>query len=271
MNRLYINRVGLAADGLPDWQQAQPVLRGERAYECSRLALKKTVLLPANEARRAGARVRLAFQAAEPACAGLDVTALPTVFASEVADTRITDRICRDIIDPARAVSPTQFHNSVHNTASGYWSIATGSQAAANSLSGGCDSFCVALRECQALLATGECEAVLLVCFESLGADDNALDRARPCIYGSFATALHLSARRVTPQATAINLAATNRPATLMRDAELEKFRAANPAARSLPLLAGLADLSAPDDGNTASPIVLASSQGNLGVGFEAD
>ena len=59
----------------------------------------------------------------------------------------ITDYMCRTLATMPRTVSPTKFHNSVHNAATGYWSIATASHSPANAVSGYDHSAAVALLE----------------------------------------------------------------------------------------------------------------------------
>jgi Beta-ketoacyl synthase, N-terminal domain len=85
-------------------------------------------LLPPNERRRAPDTVALALQVAQAACvaAGRDPARLPTVFASTYGDLAITDYMCGTLATAPATLSPTRFHNSVHNAAAGYWSIATG-------------------------------------------------------------------------------------------------------------------------------------------------
>src|SRR5690606_40428753 len=68
------------------------------------------------------------------------------VFASSGGDYPIIDQICKALCEPERLVSPTQFHNSVHNSAAGYWSIATGSRAPSTSISAFDDTFAAGLQ-----------------------------------------------------------------------------------------------------------------------------
>ena len=51
------------------------------------------------------------------------------------------------LADAPRMVSPTKFHNSVHNASTGYWSIATGSHFAANAISAYADTVAASLLE----------------------------------------------------------------------------------------------------------------------------
>ena len=85
-------------------------------------------LLPPNERRRAPDTVAVALEVAQAACAnaGRDPARLPMVFASTYGDLAITDYMCSTLAKAPTTLSPTRFHNSVHNAAAGYWSIATG-------------------------------------------------------------------------------------------------------------------------------------------------
>lgn len=259
MNEIHVHGVGVAAAGLPDWPSAQPVLRGDSAYRPEPLPAFRTAQLPRNEARRMGAAVKLVFRVAEQACDAEQAASASTVFASAAADIGIADRNCTAIVSPARAVSPTQFHNSVHNAAAGYWSIATGSRAPATSLSGGRDSFAVALCEAWGMLAMDD-NPVLLVCFDALGG--GMLQDAWRDIHDSFALALLLSPRAPGTLARLSRPEITAEPATPMADPGLERFRQCNPAAHGLPLLSALA-------GPDARTVTLQSGQGNLGVAVQ--
>lgn len=256
MNDAYVHGVGLAAPGLPDWPSAQAVLRGDSAYRPEPLPAFRTARLPRNESRRMGAGVNLAFRVAEQACEVGQAASLSTVFASAAADISIADRNCSAINTPARAVSPTQFHNSVHNAAAGYWSIATGSRAPANSLSGGRDSFAVALCEAWAMLAMDR-NPVLLVCFDAVGS--GMLQDSWRDIHDSFALALLLSRQASGALARLSRPELASEPVTPMADPVLERFRQCNPAAHGLPLLTALA-------GPGAQTVVVQSGQGNLRV-----
>ena len=124
--------------GLPDWTTARAVLSGATPYVCAPAPEPAPVLLPANEQRRTSASVRWALAVGHAALqehpGGIDDIA--TVFASCGGDGAITHQICEALTSPAREVSPTRFHNSVHNAPAGYWSIATRSHAPSTSLCG---------------------------------------------------------------------------------------------------------------------------------------
>lgn len=259
MKHAFIHGVGVAAPGLADWASGQPVLRGDVAYQAEPLPAFRTTLLPRNEARRAGNALRLAFRVAEQACEGHDAAQFATVFASSAGDIDIADNLCTAVNTPERAVSPTRFHNSVHNAAAGYWSIATGSREPANSLSGGMDGFSIALCEAWAMLATTT-RPLLLVCFDS--DSKGLLHDARPDICGSFALSLLLSKESDSALARLSAPKLTSQSATTLAEPSLERFRQLNPAARGLPLLAKTAITG-------SHQVIIESGQGNLAVDID--
>ncbi|BCX80848.1 3-oxoacyl-[acyl-carrier-protein] synthase I [Methylomarinovum caldicuralii] len=130
-------------------------------------ALPDPKRIPAAIRRRTGEATRLALCAGFLACerAGVDPRELPAVFASVGGEMQITDRLLVELAKPEGCVSPTAFHNSVHNAASGYWSIATGSRQPATALGAGEATFAMAWLEAWIRLLT-EAERVLLVCYE---------------------------------------------------------------------------------------------------------
>ena len=88
-------------------------------------------LIPAGMRRRTSMTTRMAVTAATLACAqaGVDTQNLASVFASLGGEIQVTDALCRLLPDENELLSPTQFHNSVHNTTAGYWSILNKCQA----------------------------------------------------------------------------------------------------------------------------------------------
>ena len=77
--------------------------------------------VPPKERRRAGLMINLAVEVAHQACedAGVDKSQIPSVFVSALGDTAITDYMCRKLAQPEKLLSPTKFHNSVHNAPPG--------------------------------------------------------------------------------------------------------------------------------------------------------
>src|SRR5262249_59375137 len=74
--------------------------------------------------------------------------------------------ICEVLASAARELSPTRFHNSVHNAPAGYWGIATGATAPANSLCAHDASFAAGLLEalCQVVV---DHTPVLLIAYDA--------------------------------------------------------------------------------------------------------
>lgn len=109
----------------------------------------KPEIIPANERRRAPLSVKLAVESSWQATqmAGIDPADLGCVFVSGLGDTDLTDYMCKTLASEAKALSPTKFHNSVHNAPAGYWTISTGSMCAANSIAGFQESVSLTLLE----------------------------------------------------------------------------------------------------------------------------
>lgn len=239
--KLDLIALGLSLPGLPDWASAAPVLHGEQPYLAAPLIPTPSNLLPPNERRRAPLAVRLAFAAAEDAMrqGALDPAQWATVFASSDADTPIIHRIAASLAEPQRVVSPTDFHNCVHNAAAGYWSIAAQCRLPSTSLSAWDASFAAGLVEA-ATLALVEALPVLLVAYDI--PPPEPLHATRP-IAQPAAVALALcapgSGRPVLASLT-LKLESETRESPC-EDASLEALRLANPAARALPLLIALA------------------------------
>jgi hypothetical protein len=151
--------------GLADWNSARDVLRGATPYVRGPAPEPAPGLLPPTERRRASAPVRWALAVAQLALAGRDAEAVATVFVSCGGDGMITHQICEALASAPGAVSPTRFHNSVHNAPAGYWSIATRTHAASTSLSGFEGSFAIGLLEAATQAAVERCH-VLLVAYD---------------------------------------------------------------------------------------------------------
>ena len=165
--RVQLAAQGVLGPGLPDWTVARAVLAGAAPYVPAPAPEPAPALLPATERRRASASVRWALAVGEQAlrACGRESAELATVFASCGGDGGITHQICEALAVPPHAVSPTRFHNSVHNAPAGYWSIAAQSHAPSTSLSGYHGAFAIGLLEA-ATQATVDQRSVLLVAYD---------------------------------------------------------------------------------------------------------
>jgi hypothetical protein len=238
--------VGMVAPGMEGWGAARAVLRGDAAWAPAALPRFRPALLPANERRRATWLVQLALRAVEdclgePACVPLEP--LASVFASSGGDMNNLHGLCEQLVRDPKAISPTAFHNSVHNAVAGYFGIGAGARAPSVSLSAHDDSFTAGLLE--ALCWVAEREApVLLVAYDAVAPEPLFAKRpVQPDVAvalllapadhaGTFARLGLFPVSGALPQAEG---------ASVMENAELEALRLGNPAARALPLLAAIA------------------------------
>ena len=237
---VHVEGVGLWGPGLFGWPHSRAILRGETAFECEARPAPASELLAAAERRRAPATVRLAMRVAQEACAEAQVSAatLASVFASSQGDTEITDYMCRELAVPGTAISPTKFHNSVHNAASGYWTIATGCTLAASAISGYRESFACGLLEAACCSVAGS-NATLLAAYDIVA----PMPMATICpISANFGVGLVLSPIRTSRSLAQVRIALTaGERAEPALTRQLESLRDTNPIARSLPLLVTLA------------------------------
>ncbi len=165
--RAYVSGVALWSPMLSGWEQARHILAGRANPPDVKAPRPVPELLPPNERRRAPDSVAIALHAALSACqhAGREPASLRSVFASMHGDLAITDYMCSTLAADPSLVSPTRFHNSVHNAAAGYWSIGTGSTRPYTALSAGEHSFAAGLLESLLQLASSD-EDVLLVSYD---------------------------------------------------------------------------------------------------------
>ncbi|MEO5813563.1 MAG: beta-ketoacyl synthase chain length factor [Rhodanobacter sp.] len=167
--RVYVEGVGVWSPHLADFAAFGRVLAG--ATPTSPGSRPNAAILPANERRRAPQSVLLAVEVAQQAVAmsGRDAAMLPCVFASADGDQATTDYMCRTLAHAPTELSPTRFHNSVHNAAVGYWTIAVGCHAASTAVAAQRASFGAGLLEA-ASQALGGQQPVLLVCSDTAAA-----------------------------------------------------------------------------------------------------
>ena len=167
--------------------------------------------------------------------------------------------ICQVLAGSERALSPTRFHNSVHNAASGYWGIATGATPASTALCAYDGSFGAGLIEAL-LLVQLERTAVLLVAYDASYPEPIFTHRPIP---DAFGVALVLSAAAGPATLARLSVAISCAPGERMELPALEALRSAIPAARSLPLLARLAR------GTTAGVVIDYLEPTNLALSIE--
>jgi beta-ketoacyl synthase-like protein len=234
-----IESVGVLGPGLPDWPTAMRVLTGVSSWQPVPPMLPPPLSLPSAERRRTGdvVRLTLAVGLEATARAGTDPATLPAIFSSSGSDAQNCHEICEVLASTERQLSPTRFHNSVHNAPAGYWGIATGCRAAANSLCAHDASFGAGLLEALCQVAVDH-TPVLLIAYDT--SYPEPMRTVRPIPY-AFGVALLLAPARQAAAVPHIELSWSTACADRMEDHALEQLRGSVPAARSLPLLELLA------------------------------
>lgn len=248
-----MHTVGVAAPGIDGWSEGRSLLANGCGYQGGgEPQLRAGSLLPANERRRITPTIKLALQVAMEAVQSTDNDAqrMGTVFATSTGDIDLLDRICRTLALPDRAVSPTQFHNSVYNAPSGYWAIACGSRMPSSTVSAFEGSFAAGLLEAAAQAVVDDIP-ILFVAYDT--ASPQPLGRVSGCAV-PFACALTLSGVPRAARDVALRLELVcGEVEDRMENPQFETLRSAAPAARSLPLLRALA---AGDDARIVLPYV---------------
>lgn len=234
-----VRGIGLLGPGLADWPCAAAVLAGEQPYRHAPTEVPVPARLPAAERRRTGTTVRLALDAGLQAVedAGVDPQSLASVFTSSDGDGWICHEICTALATDQRDISPTRFHNSVHNAASGYWSIMVRSMAPSTALCAFDGSFAAGLLEALTQSVVNAVP-VLLIAYETVYPEP--LHALRP-LPDAFALALLLDPQPTRGSRAHIAIELVHEPAHTLSDPALEVLRAGIPAARSLPMLQQIA------------------------------
>jgi hypothetical protein len=236
---LYLDGIGLLGPGLSGWPQARDVLAGCAPYVAAITALPPVEKLPPAERRRVGAPVKLSMAIGLEAArhADADFASLATVFSSTEADCDNTHAILEALASSDRAMSPTRFHNSVHNAPSGYWSIATGSMQPSTSLNTYDATFAAGLLEAATQVRSNGKPCMLLAFDTAFPAPIRSL-RAIPDAMG---VAMVLSPQKTSASCACLTLSLVDASATPLLHGALEQMRQTIPVARSLPLLELLA------------------------------
>lgn len=237
--RVYVAGIGLIAPGLPDWRSAAEVLAGRAPYAAAPTILPLPAMLPAAERRRASRVVKVALAAGSEAVAmaGRDAASLATVFAASGGDGHNCHALCEALASDDRRISPTRFHNSVHNAAAGYWGIATGAMAPCQVLCAYDASFAAGLLEAAVQVRTTG-EAVLLVAYDAEYPEPLHATRTIP---DAGATAMVLLPSAETSSVASLDVRLADDGPESMADGELDDLRLSVPPLRALPLLALLA------------------------------
>jgi hypothetical protein len=235
----YIEGIGLLGPGLENWQRGHEVLAGTQAHVPQKTVVPPPTLLPAAERRRCGevVKIALATSVEAMAMAGVEPTQLPSVFTASHGDGHNCHAICEMLASDDRQISPTRFHNSVHNAASGYWSIATGSVAPSAVLCAFDGSFGAGLLEALSQVVVDRTRCILIASDTDY---PEPVRRVRP-LSELLGISLVLAPEATDKAIARIEASLTNAPADPCAQASLEHLRLTIPAARGLPLLQAIA------------------------------
>jgi hypothetical protein len=236
---VYIDGVGLIGPGLANWPESVPILSGTAAYEHAPAVIPPPAALPAAERRRTSPTVKLALAVGTEAAqaAERDAAQLAAVFAASGGDGENCHAICEMLAGDDRFISPTRFHNSVHNAPAGYWSIAAHAMAASQVLCAYDGTFAAGLLE-SACQVTVDAHDSLLIASDT--GYPHPLRALRP-IRDAFGVALVLAPAETERTLARFDIQLTHAPATALDRPAFEAMRLDNPAARALPLLEALA------------------------------
>jgi hypothetical protein len=190
--------------------------------------------LPALLRRRATSLASMAADVAGQAArqAGADLSSVPLIVASAYGEIATAVEMMRSFRQDVGMPSPTRFHNSVHNTAAAYLSIAMANHGFSTTLAAGTATPAAALFEAEALLAERGGEVLVLL-----------LDEPPPepftfsPTYPIAAAAIHLSAEagpRVLATLAGLRRGNGQRP-------ELPNGLAVHPCAGGFALVAAIA------------------------------
>jgi 3-oxoacyl-(acyl-carrier-protein) synthase len=162
---IYIQSIGLFGTGFENWQSAEKILSDELPYVATPAVPPSPDWLPPAERRRTSDIIRLAMVAGKEALANAQSSPSEsaTVFSSSGGSGEVIHQICESLASDDRDVSPTRFHNSVHNAPAGYWGIAAKNEWPSTSLCGHDESFAVGLVEAIAQAKSQSHSVLLLV------------------------------------------------------------------------------------------------------------
>lgn len=239
----YVYGVGAWGLGFADWPQLRALLSGAAPWPQEPVMTPpKSEVIPGNERRRAPTIVKAAVEVAGQACqqAGMNPSELACVFGSGLGDTDITDYLCAQLALPEKQLSPTKFHNSVHNAPAGYWTISTHCMQAANSIAAYQHTVGITLME--AVLQAHQEQTPVLLCVFDLTA--RGIYEGIYETKSDFAAALVITPNeRDQPPLAKLQISTGADVVALPAwDATFAKLQRSNPAAQILPLLHALAN-----------------------------
>lgn len=235
----YVNGISIIGPGLSNWSDSASILTDKKVYQSQATQIPMPMILPAAERRRSGELVKLTLAVGLEAAqsAGQDPATLACVYSSSSGDGKNCHEICKTLASDDRQISPTRFHNSVHNAAAGYWSIATGAKTPISVLCAYDASFSAGLLEAVTQVVADNIPTILIAADTAY---PEPLNHVRP-IPDALGIAMVFSPTKTEHSIAKVDIHLSNAGASTLSIQELESLRKAIPAARGLPLLAAIA------------------------------
>jgi hypothetical protein len=176
MKPIFVRGIGLWT---PGFSNPEAWCRGQSDSEVTKA---DAPILEGPLRRRASALTRISVDVFGQAtrAAGVDIHSIPTIWATAHGEHATAIKLLEMMIRGEGKVSPTQFHNSVHNTPSAYASISCGNASASSTLTGGPELVSSALLEAFCHLDTGTQEIVVVLGDEPLHAPFDRADMPAP-------------------------------------------------------------------------------------------
>jgi len=233
---VFINDISVIAPGLVDRSLTRSILRGDEHWAYEDMPPLKPEMLPVNERRRTTMVIKLALECIQSLLKDHDdLKTVATVFASSDGDLGIVDKMCSALAEENKIISPTLFHNSVHNAPAGYWSIAASMKGPSTSLSAGDETFMAGLQEAVSQVEI-EGGTVFFVAYDYPAPE--LLDSCRHFEY-PLAIAIRLSDLAEHKVLGTIKLDGPDTVAKVSRcrNVSLENLRKASPVGCGLPLV----------------------------------
>ncbi|NMH60661.1 beta-ketoacyl synthase chain length factor [Alteromonas ponticola] len=226
------------------WATLQQLMQGGALPDAKNKGPKPEVI-PPNERRRAPLPVRLAVESSWQATqsAGVTPDALTCVFVSGLGDTDLTDYMCKVLASEHKELSPTKFHNSVHNAPAGYWTISTKTMRAANSVAGFEQSVSLTLLEAM-IQCESESVPLLVTFYDAPVADvlSPLLANQEPFAFSLVIYPGSADIKGIALSATVSNSESVSWPASPSENSYLSALYKDNPSAKILSLAALLSD-----------------------------
>ncbi len=254
--RCALTGIGAWGPGFNDWPSLRALLLQSSLVDESAFVTStpKPEVIPANERRRAPLPVKAAVDVSWQALqqSGIASAEVACVFGSGLGDTEITDYMCRALTTAEKQLSPTKFHNSVHNAAAGYWTISTHCMKSANSIAAYHMTAGLAVLEAMTQCVQHN-EPVLITLFDTAAHD--AYRQIFDCEH-SFAAALLITPIAFVGSTPIAQLTLTQTASSAGQpewpSATLNTLYQGNPAGKILGLLTAIAQFETATEANSA-------------------